>query len=267
MKIYLFNLIFKTKGVRIGGITDANILYFLKYGETYVIPFSSWKGSFKRITEYIAKSMNIGSAICHKDDQHKGYNDKEIEDIIKKISENNQTNGKILGKNITSEKYPHLNSLFSPQDYYEVKEVEETVREYIASMKCPIDGLYGSRFFASKLTFSDSLINENGTFLTHVTINRKTMKAYETEEGGHLFYEEIVRPRNATLKIILRTPSEKELEVWKNTLKFIENEGIQIGAGKSRGLGMLSLDVAESTVYKVGINEKSSTKLEEFLSK
>ena len=261
MKFYLFNLIFKTSGLRIGGETDKNVLYFLKYDEMYVIPFSSWKGSFKRISEYVAKSMKIGSSDKHKDDRHEGYTDNEIEDILQSIK---QKGDKIRGEEIESDKYPNLSSIFSPNNEYSVRDVEDKIREYIASIKCPIDGLYGSNFFASKLTFSDSVFHENGTFLTHVTIDRMKMKAYEEDKGGHLFDEEVLRPQKIELKIILRIPNENELKVWKNTLKFIDTEGLQIGGGKSRGLGMLTLD-KESTFDEIENFNKISYSIKDIL--
>ncbi len=257
--LYMFNLIFKTSGLRVGGETDKNILYFLKYDETYDIPFTSWKGSFKRISEYVAKSMNIGSASYHKNDVHEGYNDEDVNEIINQI----KNRGKINGKDIKSEKYPDLSSIFSPINDYSVEDATKIIREYIASRRCPIDGLYGSKFFASKLSFSDSTLKENGTFVTHVTIDRVFMKAYE-DEGGHLYYEEVVRPGRIQLKVILRLPDENELKVWKNTLKFINAEGIQVGAGKSRGLGTLTLD-NESVVHEIENYNKVTRSIEEFL--
>ncbi len=181
MKFYLFNLLFKTSGLRIGGETDKNVLYFLKYENTYIIPYSSWKGSFKRITEYVAKSMNVGSSSFHKNDSHPGYTDSDIAKIMNNVRNKSQ-NGKIKGKNIVSQEYPYLTSIFSPENEYSIKDVENKITEYIASIKCPIDGLYGSNFFASKLTFSDSYFEETTDFITHVTINRKTMKSHEEEK-------------------------------------------------------------------------------------
>ncbi len=84
------------------------------------------------------------------------------------------------------------------------------------------------------------------------------------KKGGHLFDEEILRPSKITLKIILRIPNEEELKVWKNTLRFINTEGLQIGAGKSRGLGLLQLD-KESTVVEIENFNKISRNMDDFL--
>ncbi|ARM74570.1 RAMP superfamily CRISPR-associated protein [Acidianus manzaensis] len=58
MKACLFNLKFLTpNGIRIGTkIEGENTIYALKFRDKYVIPSTSWKGMFRRITESVSQS-------------------------------------------------------------------------------------------------------------------------------------------------------------------------------------------------------------------
>lgn len=62
--IRLFKLSFKGDSLRVGGEREGSTLYQLKYKvkarEVPVIPNSSWKGVFKRISEEISKGKGMG---------------------------------------------------------------------------------------------------------------------------------------------------------------------------------------------------------------
>ena len=271
-EVYLFELRFEVNHFRIGGEADGSLLTLLRYGNELVVPYSSWKGSFKRVSEVIAKSYGDGAASHHVNDEHEGYSDGDIETIVKGITESvgkgNIGGKKVDGSRIRLQSFPGFDGLasaFAPIEYSE-DEVREIVREFVASSKCPIDRLYGSKFFASELSFSDSTLpTDLVETITHVTINRKTWTALKREESGNLFSEEVVGPLQLSVRVLLRVPSEEDMSLWKQTLEYVEEEGLQLGSGKSRGLGVARLLPAESSVKIVKGLSATSVGLQQFI--
>ena len=271
--IYIFTLYFKPIApIRIGGITDGNMLYFINYDGTYIIPYSSWKGSFKRISETLAKTINFTPTInqiinthindTHKEDHTKLLNLPEIKTKIDEINiDKIYTQSPIKGKNIRNHLlslentkdtfYKEISSIFSPENEYGRDDALKEIVQYLTYKLCPIDGLYGSPYFASKLTFSDTIINGKTYFMTHTTIDRKTRKAKE----GNLYTEELKIVDQIKIRIILRQPNRNEKLLWQKTLKYLTQQEITIGAGKTRGIGYLQLDTQQS--YYKEINQLS----------
>ncbi|QIW22832.1 hypothetical protein EWF20_00740 [Sulfolobus sp. S-194] len=206
-KIYLFKLKFNTPyGLRVGGNSqDINALIPLSIGEHYLIPSSTWKGIFRRATEVLlAKPSHFNE---HKNEEVQ-Y-DSSMDELLK-------------SKGI---------------------EKEEEKKKFIAMWNCPIERLYGSEYFASAVTFSDTLIKAGITERFHATIDRKTKKGMER----YLFREQIVDVKSVNAKIIVRD----RIEEWVKTLKFLSDVGTFIGGGKSRGIGYAMLDWKESEYAEV----------------
>ncbi len=248
-EVYLFDLQLDVGRFRIGAEADGSLLTLLSYGDVLVVPFSSWKGAFKRISEVLARSYGEGAAKHHLDDEHKGYSDELIERVMGNLGVEPFDGRKLRAMRVPE--IPELFSAFADTEYSE-KEVREIVTELVASKKCPVDRLYGSKFFASELSFSDSIVRQELLdVVTHVTINRKTGTALKKEETGNLFSEEVVGPLSLSERVIFRAPNEEDKELWRSTLNFVVEEGIQIGSGKSRGLGSASLNVEKSSVRVV----------------
>ncbi|BDC17514.1 RAMP superfamily CRISPR-associated protein [Acidianus sp. HS-5] len=246
MVSYLFRLYFKpTSPILIGGIREGTVTYFLDEGGQKVIPFSSWKGAFKRVTELVAKSCNDPIIKSHLNDDHEDPPTRaEAEKIAKICGE--QCSGDKL-KDIKCRGYD-CGYLFSSGRVYKREDVVDTVSKFLAYIQCPIEGIYGSKSFAGKVVFSDSVISSSELLqLTRTTIDRETW----TVKEGHLYTEELLLPEKIEVKVLLRNPSEKEMKLWKETLDFIEKLGLQIGNGKSKGQGLLNLDAEESTFRKV----------------
>ncbi|WP_449462227.1 RAMP superfamily CRISPR-associated protein [Tardisphaera miroshnichenkoae] len=268
-EVYLFDLRFEVNHFRIGGEPDGSLLTFLRYGNDLIVPYTSWKGSFKRVSEVIARSYGGGAVTYHVNDEHKGYSDADIETILEAIGKGKIDGKKIDGSKIRLQSFPGfegLASAFAPTEYSE-DEVREIVREFVASSKCLIDRLYGSKFFASELSFSDSTLPSDVVeTITHVTINRKTWTALKREETGNLFSEEVVGPLRLGVKVLLRAPSKEDMGLWKQTLEYVEEEGLQLGSGKSRGLGIARLLPAESSVKIVKGLSATSASFQQFVS-
>ncbi len=241
---YLFRLYFKPASpLIIGGTREGSILYFLDEEGDKIIPFSSWKGAFKRVTEMVAKSYNDPVIMSHVNDDHENVNKDEAEKIIDCKDECDgrdlKENCKIQGEN--------CGYLFSSGRKYKRDEVIDIISKFLAYIKCPIEGIYGSKFFSGKILFSDSIISSPPFMITRTTIDRRKWTVHEK----HLYTEELLMPQKIELKILLSNPTEKEMKLWKDTLNFIEKLGLQIGNGKSKGQGVLNLDVEESVFRKV----------------
>lgn len=241
MVSYLFRLYFKpVSPLLIGGIREGVKTYFLEERGEKIIPFSSWKGAFKRVSELVAKSYNDPILKSHINDGHENPPRDEAEKIAEKVCEKS-----CKGSELKKTEYGFL---FSAGRSYNKEEVVDLISKFLAYKQCPIEGIYGSELFAGKVVFSDSLISSSTLIeLTRTTIDRKTW----TVKERHLYTEELLFPDKIEVKVLLRNPNDREIKLWKETLDFIEKLGLQIGNGKSKGQGLLNLDVKESTFRKV----------------
>ncbi|MGC8635638.1 MAG: RAMP superfamily CRISPR-associated protein [Thermoprotei archaeon] len=86
------------------------------------------------------------------------------------------------------------------------------------------------------------------------------MTALKREGTGNLFSEEVVGPLRLGVKVLFRAPSKEDAGLWKQTLEYVEEEGLQLGSGKSRGLGVARLLPGESSVKIVkGLSATSAS--------
>jgi len=265
--IRLFKLSFKGDSLRVGGEREGSTVYQLKYTvkgrDIPVIPNSSWKGVFKRISEGIAKAKGIGTASSHNNDDHpkeKRNNEeanKRVQSILEhanvksEMNKGNKIKGtQLKGIDIDDEVWTIVRSNVSA-DYVTWEDLEEITAKTVYYYMCPVDRLYGSKLFASSISFSDSLVEGNTSFQPHVVLDR----TFGAQKEKRLFEEEVVEPSNITLRVVLRP--EGDVQLWRYTLRYVEKMGIAVGGSKSRGLGHLTLDVEESKVGEVdGVNVK-----------
>ncbi len=274
-QIYLFHLYFSGNAVRVGGERDGStvrqLTYKVKGKDVPVIPNTSWKGVFKRISEDIARGKKMGTASSHKNDEHRvneGNKDPNAESKIhlienKVIQKLTPKDGIYKGEDlkvleIDDELWQIIRSNLSPNDL-NVDDFMDLVRMVTYSYMCPVDRTYGSHFFASAITFSDSLMENSISFQPHVMIDRVFGGAKESR----LYEEEVVDPSSLSLKVILRP--EGDLPLWRYTLKYVEKMGIAVGGSKSRGLGHLTLDVEKSEFALVDGLSVNWRPLKEFL--
>jgi len=212
-KVYLFKLKFNTPhGLRVGGPKeDINTLTPLQIDQYYIIPSSSWKGIFRRATEVLIANPN----------HFKGH---ENEDVVDDGS---------LDELLEAKGLENKND----------ENIKKERKRFIAMWNCPVERLYGSEYFASAVTFSDTLIDAEINERTHVVIERKTRRSKEK----YLFKEQIVNVNNVKVNAIVRD----RIEDWIKTLKFLSEVGTFIGGGKSRGIGYAILDWKESEYAEV----------------
>ncbi|AAK41666.1 hypothetical protein HFC64_02195 [Saccharolobus solfataricus] len=241
MVIQVFRLNFRLRtGFRVGGGQEVgdNVIRQLRIGvEGVMIPASSWKGMFRRVSEIVLNS----------EDHFEEHSKKEVDTrTINALLKSDEKFRRIaiskVGKEVITQNGINVDKL----DSESLSDLRRIYNEY----NCPIERLYGSNYFAGGITISDSVIpNASIMERTHVTIERKSKKASEK----HLFSEEIIDAEKIEVKVIVRN----EFELWKNSLKLLREIGYFIGGSKSRGIGYIVLDEKESE-YAV-INNFSET--------
>lgn len=218
--IQVFKLKFQTpNGFRIGSKAERNLLTQLRIDtETVLIPASSWKGVFRRVSEIVLNGS-----------ERNAVKDGEVDAIIKDAKD-------LIKTDLRFRKIAESHELIEVnQEVKDAKSLAEAYKEYSS----PIERLYGGKYFAGYITISDTVIQDAELEQrAHVTIDRKSRKNLER----HLYAEEIVNVNSIKVNVIVRG----EFELWKSTLKFLRDIGYFIGAGKSRGIGYIKLDDKES---------------------
>jgi len=226
--IQLFRLRFHVpNGFRIGSKVEKNVITQLRIdNQTVLIPASSWKGVFRRVSEIV-----LNDSEHFKGHSVEGKEVERVKDEVKELVVKDERFRRIAESRDAIKQGVEVN---------DVKKLVELYKEY----KCPIERLYGGKYFAGAVTFSDTVLENFGLEQRfHVSIDRKTRKSLEK----NLFAEEIVYVNSVEVKVIVRG----EFELWRNTLKFLRDVGYFIGAGKSRGIGYIRLDDKESVYAEV----------------
>lgn len=130
----VFDLVFKLDEVRIGTNSEGNFLEALKYGQMYVIPFSTWKGVFRSVTEMLEGSQ------------------ANLDDLLKTIDQLNETGtGKDPIWRVTEEierKFPGLGGVLRDVLNPEETVNKETIREIAEAYLNPVYRLYGHQSFS-----------------------------------------------------------------------------------------------------------------------
>lgn len=238
--IQIYSLKFRVpNGFRIGSKLEGNLVTQLRIdGDIVLIPSSSWKGMFRRVSESVLNSREHSNG--------HSVSDKVIQDEVLKKAEDLARVDERFRKIAESNNLITIKGLQGETQVNDKEKFAELYGEY----SCPIERLYGGKYFAGGITVSDTVIKSPEIEQrTHVSIDRKTRKRME----GHLYQEEIVHVNFLEVKVIVRG----EFELWKNTLKFLRDIGYFIGGGKSRGIGYIKLDDKESMYAEVkGLGER-----------
>ncbi|MCX8193673.1 MAG: RAMP superfamily CRISPR-associated protein [Nitrososphaeria archaeon] len=219
-----------------------------------LIPASTWKGSFRHLTELIAKSTTFNGVA---DLAVKLYKETKAgityNAEIKKFEEFASGFQKSLKdaniRNIL------LDIGYSDEDIIEAQKdtdvgrlrLLEMAEAYIA-IHCPIGKLYGNRVLAGKIRFLDTLIKQDDKEIKmHVKpgigIDRQSGKVRE----GALYFIDTISPKpEIKLKLIADNliPKEDDSKLFASTLELVRFTGLSIGARKSTGMGHLNLENA-----------------------
>ncbi|WP_338602831.1 RAMP superfamily CRISPR-associated protein [Sulfolobus tengchongensis] len=239
--IYIFKLKFNMPyGFRVGGTKqESNLLEALyqidEQGSIYyLIPFSSWKGVFRRVTEMLVNSQShFNNHSVSEDRVNQIYTvySSSIEECVKNITDCDNDVVKVaIAKGIISK-----------NDRSHDKKTE--FAKLVEMWNCPVEKIYGSEYFAGSITISDSIVYSGVLSRTHAVIDRKSKKVLER----HLYTEHIVDVNSVNVNLILRD----YIKEWLDTLRFMANVGTFIGGSKSRGIGYIKLDTKESEFAEV----------------
>lgn len=184
------------------------------------IPGSSFKGALRSRLESFLRGI---------------YSHLEPEDLRKKVADpSNEKAWSLTAKEINDLKAEH-------------KGDDTGLTEAIMKETDLISRLFGSPWLASKFQVRDLLVQEGAWFGQYqerdgVAIDRDT----ETASDGKLYNFQVVPPGTPfELKIVIENAEEWELGLLMLGLKQFEQEQIPLGGGRSRGLGVVGLEIEE----------------------
>jgi len=238
--------------VGIGG--EEVLRQVLRIGHWIVIPSTTWKGAFRAIAERLAKTMELDGlerlAVKLYRETQKGIvytpqdTDQDWETYLSEFK------SVVNGNPIQNPQYvlkPQEVTQFLNDVYVDIEEIKkakdgyEKMAEGYLAYNCPIGRLFGNHVLAGKVRFMDTIIDVKQThFRPGIGIDRKTGKVRE----GILYYMESI-PTKTEIPLALIADNlvdgENDTALFWLTLDYIEKIGLQIGAGKSRGFGLLML--------------------------
>lgn len=255
--------------VGVGGDEVRRSLLRLPTGE-FIIPASTWKGNFRRITEELAGSSKyegiteLAVKLYHEGRGGISYRGRNEEG--KRVFEEfaveefaSALRGQPSSRSRIRESREELRELLRGLGYedWEIEEAElgrglvRGMAENYIALHCPVGRLYGNRVMAGKLRFTDTIIElERVHQRAGVGIDRRSGRV---EEGVLYFIEAIPRGVGLGLTIIADNlhPGEEDSRLFAETLRAIETLGLSIGGRKSAGLGHLKLDGGEFHILEL----------------
>jgi len=263
-------------GIHIGAGESIFRKDILKIGDEHaVIPASSWKGSFRAISEKLIHLLTtdnktisyILSNQLYVEDRNGvrlKIEEKDLPEIINLLREttNDETikNNliKLAGKNdalIENIKSMSVEELIQHPETEIRRDIQNLICRYLA-INFPITSLYGGAGIAGKIRFTDTFFKARLHVKTSVGINRKS----RTAEENKLYDVVIAYPINNRIKLRvlfdnIKKGSHEEKQLLSETINYIKEEGIQIGGNKSRGTGHLKLAESE-TIFRIIETEK-----------
>ena len=253
--------------VGVGGGEARRLLLRLPSGEP-VIPSSTWKGAFRRMTEELAKTSTyeglseLAVKLYHEGPGGISYRgvDEEGEELFKGFVEEFASALRGVPSNRMRKVGEELKELLRGEMGYTDMEIEEAkgdrgliqrMAENYLALHCPIGRLYGNRVMAGKLRFFDSILKVGETHQrAGVGIDRRSGRVRE----GILYFIEAIPPGvEVRLHLIADNliPGEEDSRLFASTLETIRELGLSIGGRRSAGLGHLKLDGGEFHILEL----------------
>jgi CRISPR-associated protein Csm3 len=216
------------KGEERGALQEVLKIYLQRgdrIEELPIIPSTSLKGALRGIAEILGRSMRTDG-----DPRRKlmASHRREGNRIVHDVSQVDE-----LLKHIGPEERKLLDRVRS----------NEERKSYIEYLSCPICRLFGSPGIASKVRVSDAIpvVRPAFHYITRTSIDRKTMKVKE----DRLFTEEIVLGSEFRFVIVVDDLDYLEEELFNKLMAYLEEEGLQLGGGKSIGRGMMKVCIGQ----------------------
>lgn len=218
-------------------LLEKGVLTMQVYGRRLpIIPSQSIKGVMRSLATRIAKNTEFDSEKVkgvvkrHEKDQHK--------EILSKIGEGEVKESLLK---LFSEEY--VDRMFKELEIREIKELA-------VSLSCPICLLFGSRHYAGKILFFDTIpVNDRGEIIyprietrAGIAISRKTRTVEEKRlytieyitTGEDLFFKTRMVADNIT-------KGRPEAKLFVKLLKYIDKNGMVLGGLKSKGFGKVEV--------------------------
>lgn len=253
-----------------GGIEARRTLVRIS-GDRILIPSSTWKGSFRSISEKIAKSMKFEDKLAElavrsfEEGQRVTYNvDRDFCEEILNVLKGGKSD--IIPYNKDSLIKVASEIGFTSEELIEIEEKGFAARDdllnrlagSILAIHCPIGKLYGNHLLAGKLRFLDTILRVGVDRIVHherpgIAIDRRSGRAKEHA----LFILESILGEGVKLRVIADNliPGAEDSKLFSLTLKAIGNFGLSIGARKSAGMGLVELDKKSSSWYIVSLKD------------
>jgi len=264
----VLKLRFKTKMLRIGAAFAATLgpsMPVLRlnahYGKAILIPESSWRGSLRRISEWVARaSANAVKDALERAILKAHYEPErgplthlrgadlpiEVEELIMVAEElaRDGTLRRFLAPDEVDEVVAKAGELSRGRQL--TRDQEERFRrilEPLVTPLCPICRLWGGPSLRGKVILEDTLLKPMTDIRTHVALNR----AGGVREEARLYSAEVTLADVIELKAVVENalPGSTEALILAGTLEWLEEFGLGLGGFKSRGLGHLELEDCE----------------------
>lgn len=180
-----------------------------------ILPGSTLKGSFRSFAERLAGYL--GMKACMLDSKLSGVRCVGDEACKKELLQNIEKDKKLQE---------------------EFKKSEQKKYDYLQEHTCDVCRLFGSPMQASKIFFSDGILQEWGESIQvrdGVCIDRDT----ETAKEGMKYDFEVVPKESFEVVIEIENPDDRDLALVAGALGEWEN-GFRLGGFTSRGLGRVA---------------------------
>jgi len=256
----------------------------LRIGDGVLIPSSTWKGAIRNVAEKLARGMiaQLGglerlALACYREESgeiryelDRGHLERLFGHERAALIEEEYRRAREEFKRILREQLEiyfrgdgldgignELRTLldigYRPEDLTDHRrfQLDEAFAEYLA-YHCPIGRLFGNRVLSGKVRPQDTLLMpERIELKPGVGIDRRSGKVSE----GHLRFLETIPP-GTEVKLTLVAdnlfPGDADSRLMAGVLEWIKDLGLQIGAGKSTGLGLLELESGEVWHWELG---------------
>ncbi|RLE71580.1 MAG: hypothetical protein DRJ37_04655 [Thermoprotei archaeon] len=259
---------FKTKMFRIGAAFTAALsssLPVLKVNigaeEFILIPESSWRGSIRKISEWVACASieaikdELEKAIVKAHHEHVGGPPTHLAGaeqpidiamlvmVAKELSQDG-TLERFLAPEEVSDVISKAEKI-SKGETLTVKQEEKLrkVLEPLVAFLCPICRLWGGFGIKSKIILEDTILKPSTFMRTHVSLSRIA----DVREEARLYSAEYTLANVIELKAVIENvlPDSTEALILAGTLEWINEIGLEIGGFRSKGLGHLELESCE----------------------
>ncbi len=244
----------------------------LKVNDMLLIPATSWKGSFRAISERVINAMTLDGVegllrkLYVEDEdgigfKSRGYETREFDNLLGYIKSRHEEVLKImeqlvLGNDEVMTMLREIKSSEELKSFVSSNRVGMSLLQRYLGMIYPITSLYGSQGVAGKVRFMDTIVKADVSWRPGVGIDRMTMRSDE----GKLYSYEVLVPNSGevVLRLIIDNvyPKTLEAKVLSATLRLIKKDGIQIGGSKSRGIGHMVLKEERSWFRVMDVSNK-----------